>query len=210
MSGGVTRRDFVRGGSLYGAGLWLSLRLPRPATAAAAAASSAPVSFSAHEWETVEAITSRILPSDHQPGALEAGCVNFIDKALANEDAAARPLYTDGLQALDAVCTRRFAKPFVALEPAQRDGVLAALETGSATDWPLTELPSPLFFETLRLHTIVGFLADPEYGGNRDYAGWRVSGYPGPRHRLGGYLPEQLAGTAPIVPVWQREQRKAR
>ena len=150
MSGGVTRRDFVRGGSLYGAGLWLSLRLPRPATAAAAAASSAPVSFSAHEWETVEAITSRILPSDHQPGALEAGCVNFIDKALANEDAAARPLYTDGLQALDAVCTRRFVKPFVALEPAQRDGVLAALE--AAHGYLETE-PAMIFLQELHPHT---------------------------------------------------------
>jgi gluconate 2-dehydrogenase gamma chain len=207
MSGNVTRREFVRGGSLYGAELWLSLQLPRPRAAAAAAASTEPVSLTAHEWATVEAIASRILPTDHEPGALEAGCVNFIDKTLAHEDAAARPLYTAGLQALDAVCEAQFAKPFVALEPTQRDKVLTALESGKASDWPLASLPSPLFFETLRLHTIVGFLADPKYGGNRDHAGWRVSGYPGPRHQLGGYTPEQLAGSAPIVASWERKTR---
>jgi gluconate 2-dehydrogenase gamma chain len=85
--------------------------------------------------------------------------------------------------------------------------VLTALESGKASDWPLASLPSPLFFETLRLHTIVGFLADPKYGGNRDHAGWRVSGYPGPRHQLGGYTPEQLAGSAPIVASWERKTR---
>ena len=32
------------------------------------------------------------------------------------------------------------------------------------------------FFETLRQHTIMGFLIDPDYGGNRDGAGWKVIG----------------------------------
>src|SRR5260370_30917359 len=30
------------------------------------------------------------------------------------------------------------------------------------------------FFETLRQHTIAGFLIDPDYGGNHDGAGWKV------------------------------------
>ncbi len=32
------------------------------------------------------------------------------------------------------------------------------------------------FFETLRQHTIAGFLIDPDYGGNHDGAGWKVIG----------------------------------
>src|SRR5207248_2097344 len=32
------------------------------------------------------------------------------------------------------------------------------------------------FFETLRQHTIAGFLIDPEYGGNHDGVGWKVIG----------------------------------
>ena len=63
----------------------------------------------------------------------------------------------------------------------------------------------PLFFETVRAHTLIGFLADPSYGGNRGHAGWRVSGYPGPRHHQGGYTPQQMLGRAPIRPVWGDE-----
>ena len=40
------------------------------------------------------------------------------------------------------------------------------------------------FFEMVRAHTIMGFLAHPKYGGNRDYAGWRVTGYPDGGHHL--------------------------
>jgi hypothetical protein len=32
------------------------------------------------------------------------------------------------------------------------------------------------FFETLRQHTIAGFLIDPDYGGNHDGVGWKVIG----------------------------------
>jgi Gluconate 2-dehydrogenase subunit 3 len=50
--------------------------------------------------KTLEALTARIIPTDREPGAKEANCVNFIDKTLVHEDAAALPLYRGGL-ALD-------------------------------------------------------------------------------------------------------------
>jgi gluconate 2-dehydrogenase gamma chain len=37
------------------------------------------------------------------------------------------------------------------------------------------------FFAVVRQHTLEGMFADPMYGGNRDAAGWRLLGYPGPR-----------------------------
>jgi gluconate 2-dehydrogenase gamma chain len=151
------------------------------------------------EWKTLEAITGRILPRDHEPGAIEAGCVNFIDEALAHEDAAALPLYRFGLAAIDAAAGERFGAAFTALGPVQQDELLAALEAGSASGWPAGPVPSPVFFETVRLHTLLGFLADPRYGGNRGEVGWRVAGYPGPRHRHGGFSAEQLRGAAPVT-----------
>jgi len=33
------------------------------------------------------------------------------------------------------------------------------------------------FFELLRTHTVLGFLGDPSYGGNRGKAGWRQIGF---------------------------------
>jgi gluconate 2-dehydrogenase gamma chain len=31
-------------------------------------------------------------------------------------------------------------------------------------------------------NTVEGFLADPLYGGNRDFIGWKLVGFPGPRY----------------------------
>jgi gluconate 2-dehydrogenase gamma chain len=117
------------------------------------------------QWKTVEAVTGRIIPTDHEPGAIEANCVNFIDKALAHEDAKAKPIYERGLVGLDLVAKEKFAKPFVALAPEQQDDVLAALESGKAEGWPSGAVTAAEFFATIRVHTIVGFLADPKYGG---------------------------------------------
>jgi hypothetical protein len=63
--------------------------------------------------------------------------------------------------------------------------------------------------ETVRLHTIYGFLADPRYGGNRGFAGWKLMGYPGPRHGLGGYTPQQMLGEARIKTVWGEKLQRA-
>lgn len=201
----MNRRDFVRRTGLYGVGVLAGLHLPRPDAARAATESSAPAVLSAAEWKSLEALTARVIPTDHQPGAREAHCVNFIDKALANEDAAAVPLYKGGLAALDGVAIARSEKPFADLEAKQQDAILRDVDAGTAAEWTLEQLPSPLFFETARQHTIIAFLADPSYGGNRDYAGWKVSGYPGPRHRRGGFTPGQVEGTEPIVPIWDRK-----
>ena len=37
------------------------------------------------------------------------------------------------------------------------------------------------FFNMVRSHTISGTFSDPYYGGNRDFVGWDMLGYPGVR-----------------------------
>ena len=66
--------------------MWLLLSLPRPRALRAAQESTRRTVFDEVQWKTVEALTGRIIPTDHEPGAIEANCVNFIDKALAHED----------------------------------------------------------------------------------------------------------------------------
>ncbi|MCZ6783060.1 MAG: gluconate 2-dehydrogenase subunit 3 family protein [Proteobacteria bacterium] len=204
MSSTVSRREFLGRSAFYGGSLWLSLHMPRPDAARAAELSSEPVTFTPEDWKTVEAMTARIIPSDADPGAVEAGCVNFIDKALANEDAAVKPIYAAGLPALAALCAASGeGVPFAALAPEQQDATLAALQTGAVQGWPDGLAPA-VFFETVRVHTVIGFLADPKYGGNREYVGWKLLGYPGPRHERGGYTPAQMLG-APVDTVWGEE-----
>ncbi len=202
----LSRRQFVLQSAIYGSSLWALLNAPRPRALQAAQESTRREVFSEAEWKTVAAITGRIIPTDHEPGAIEANCVNFIDKALAHEDAALQPAYHAALGGVDAVSRRRFAKPFVELTVEQQDEVLAALDAGKADGWPKSAgFSAPKFFEAVRAHTIIGFLADPKYGGNRDYAGWKVIGYPGGGHHLGGYSPDQMMGKAKIKTVWGEE-----
>ncbi len=205
MSKEISRREFIAKTALYGGSAMVALHMPRPRALQAAQESSEPLVLSREQWRTVEAITGRIIPKDAEPGAIEAGCVNFIDKALAHEDSALRSQYELGLSAVDAVAKRRFKKRFVELEASQQDEILAALEDGKAEGWPDGDVRSQQFFETVRLHTIYGFLADPRYGGNRSYAGWKLMGYPGPRHHRGGYTPEQMLGKAKIETIWGEE-----
>jgi gluconate 2-dehydrogenase gamma chain len=200
-----SRREFFLQGTLYGTSLWLLLNAPHPRALQAAETSSRHEILDDAQWRTVEAITGRIIPTDEQPGAIEAQCVNFVDKALAHEDAKLKPVYEQGLAGVDAVAKKRFAKSFVALTAEQQDEVLAALEAGKPEGWPAGGVGAAEFFAVVRMHTIVGFVADPKYGGNRGFAGWKAIGYPGGGHHLGGYSPGQMIGQEKIRTAWGEE-----
>jgi gluconate 2-dehydrogenase gamma chain len=42
---------------------------------------------------------------------------------------------------------------------------------------PASAIEHAEFFETLRRHVVMGFLASPEWGGNRDKCGWKLIGF---------------------------------
>jgi len=200
----VSRREFLLRSAAYGSSLWVAMNVARPRALAAAQASSEPAVLTGEQWKTVEAITARIIPTDDTPGALEAACVNFIDKALANEDSELRPRYVEGIEALEACARARAQKRFAELPATEQDALLTALQDGAAAEWKAS-LTSAEFFDMVRIHTIIGFLADPKHGGNRDYAGWKAIGYPGPAHHRGGYTPAQMIGEQKATAVWEDE-----
>ena len=134
--------------------------------------------FNDEDAATVDALAERIMPgAPGKPGARQAGVLNYIDLALSGAYASEQEFYRHGLTALDAYCRKSHNAAFVRLPPAQQDEVIAALESGKATEftWPSARE----FFETLRTHTMEGMFADPVYGGNRDFAGWTLVGFPG-------------------------------
>jgi gluconate 2-dehydrogenase gamma chain len=127
---------------------------------------------------TIAAMAERIMPgAPGKPGAKDAGVLNYIDLALSGAYSDQQEFYRHGLTQLDAYCNATYKKSFVDLAAAQQDEVIGALETGKATgfDWPHAQA----FFNTLRTHTMEGMFADPVYGGNKDFAGWRLVGFPG-------------------------------
>jgi gluconate 2-dehydrogenase gamma chain len=134
--------------------------------------------FNVSDMQTVAAIAERIMPgAAGKPGAHDAGVVNYIDLALAGAYSDQQEFYRHGLTQLHAYCDVTYHKPFVQLSSAQQDEVLTVLDSGKATgfDWPSAQS----FFSTLRKHTMEGMFADPVYGGNKDFAGWRLVGFPG-------------------------------
>ena len=40
--------------------------------------------FTARQRATIEAATARIIPTDHDPGALEAGVIEYIERLLGS------------------------------------------------------------------------------------------------------------------------------
>jgi gluconate 2-dehydrogenase gamma chain len=148
----------------------LPLALPVRARAQAAVAESF-ISFTPAEAQTVKAIVARIIPSDENgPGALEARADRFIDRALAGALKASRPAYATGVAAVNAAARDSKGKDFSQLSAADQDAVLT-----------LVQQTSGQFFNLIRAHTIQGTFSDPFYGGNANFIGWDLIGYPGAR-----------------------------
>lgn len=165
--------------------------------------------FTASEMRFVRAAVSRLIPADELgPGALEADVAEFIDSQLAGGFGRASSWYTHGpwqlgteqqgyqlslnpaelyrtaIPPIDTYCRKQYGAAFADLPPAKQDDVLHALEKGSVS---IPGIPDDTFFHTLLQNTQEGFFADPIYGGNRDFIGWKLIGFPGPRYN---YLDE--------------------
>ena len=134
--------------------------------------------FNHADAATIAAFTERLMPSaPDKPGARNADVLNYIDLALAGAYAELQDFYRRGLAQLEAYCRGTYREPFVRLNPEQQDEVITSLENGKATGF--TYPTAREFFGTLRTHTMEGMFADPLYGGNKDFAGWRLVGFPG-------------------------------
>jgi gluconate 2-dehydrogenase gamma chain len=161
--------------------------------------------FSDSEAAFVAAAVDRLIPNDELgPGALEAGCVLFIDRQLAGAYGRAESWYMQGpwpdgdeqqgaqsrmspaetyrisIAAIDEDCRIRFnGKRFGDLIASEQDQVLLGLEKGEPLLPGINVKP---FFAMLLQNTMEGFFADPLYGGNRDMIGWTLIGFPGARY----------------------------
>jgi gluconate 2-dehydrogenase gamma chain len=134
--------------------------------------------FNDEDAATVAAFTERLMPgAPGLPGARDANVLNYIDLALSGAYADQQDFYRRGLAQLEVFCQQAHQASFTRLDAARQDAVIAALEEGKAAGftWPTAQA----FFNTLRTHTMEGMFADPVYGGNKDFAGWRLVGFPG-------------------------------
>jgi len=154
-------------------------RLAPPGQTAAVQDSGAFETLTPVEGEVLEALTSRLIPSDETgPGAAEARAARYIDRALGGALAGSREVYRSGLAAVDRYARDRRGAPFAQLAEADQDAVIGDLERDVATGFTPS---SAAFFGLVLSHTIQGTFCDPYYGGNAAFVGWDLINYPGVR-----------------------------
>ena len=187
---GVSRRELFR---TAGAGAAAAVTGPpllpdaaaqtAPRACAAAPQIEALETLSAAEADILEAICARLIPSDENgPGAAEARAAHYIDRALTGPLRASRDAYAAGLAAIDVYAQANKGAPFIKLAATDQDAVLADMESNVATGF----MPNAAtFFNLVRVHTIQGTFCDPYYGGNANFVGWDMIGYPGLRLSVG-------------------------
>ena len=189
MQDALSRRQFLFSSVGVASATWVATHWPDALAAVDyarhAAGFAAPPKFeffTAEQAAEIDAITARLIPTDRAPGAREAGVVYFIDRALKTFASDDQKIYLEGLPKLQARVRELFpgVDNFSAATPEQQDQVLTSLDEHLASfQAPFRPRPGGgNFFETVRQHTLAGFLIDPDSdrGGNRDGVGWQVIG----------------------------------
>lgn len=155
----VSRRELIQSAAFVPlAGLTLSAQQSAPQGALTPA-----------QMKTLVAFIDRLIPSDELgPGAVESGAQIYIDRVLAGPNANEKASFIQGLEALDAYAKRVHGAALTELSIEKRDQVL-------------NEMVDSPFFSRARRLTLEGMFSDPYYGGNKNFAGWDLIRYPGPR-----------------------------
>jgi len=176
--GPISRREMLK---RLGTAIGVATVLPLPAATRAraqAAIAETFISFTPAEAETLRAIVARLIPADENgPGALEARADRYIDRALSGALKSSRAAYTTGLASVNAQAQSLKNAAFSRLSPADQDAVLTNIQQNAAA-----------FFNLVRNHTIQGTFSDPFYGGNANFIGWDLIGYPGARTTVAANL----------------------
>lgn len=151
MSLNSTRRDWICGS--VGSAVFAAIAAAHE-HARAAVKRETPLAFeffTAPQAADIAAMAAQILPSEDGPGATEAGVIYFIDRALTTFDADKQDIYRKGLAEIQGMAARSRAEQLQ---------MMHSIENSE-------------FFEVVRTHTVLGFLGNPAYGGNRGQVGWK-------------------------------------
>ena len=162
--------------------------------AALTATAQTVATLSPAEMKTLEAFIDRLIPTDELgPGAVEAGAHVYIDRVLAGANANEKTQFLEGLEAVNAYAQRTHGAALAELPADKRDLVLKAIDENTAQGLP----QGRQFFNRARRLTLEGMFGDPYYGGNKNFIGWDLIRYPGPRTAVGADLQRMDKAPAP-------------
>lgn len=125
----------------------------------------------------MEAWIDVLIPGDQDPGARQAGVLNYIDLQLTRRFKKLQPAYRSAIAGVEKMARTAGAPQFAALPFDARTSLVAALEEGKA-DTTLFADGGKAAFNMVLDHAMQGFYGNPRHGGNKDYASWRMIGVP--------------------------------
>jgi gluconate 2-dehydrogenase gamma chain len=172
----MTRRNFIEHvGFMSGTALLYAACKPsepkKSETTVPVAAESKHRAFSSEEYDTMAAVVERICPRDEEPGAIDLGVPEYIDRALVSPTLShVRDEFARGVGVLMRRSQERHQKPFTAIAPEQQDALLTALKDSPGQ-------AEQHFWTLLIALTMEGLFSDPIHGGNRGGRGWELIGF---------------------------------
>ncbi len=176
-----SRRRFLQDTAFGALAVWITDRALGPV--AAAPAQEGFTFFTLSQAKTIEAMCERMWPAtSDDPGAIDEGVVQFIDRALSGFDRALKDTYRRGIESVNAYAREKYHDVFAYLSEDRQDAILTALEADASETRSFFLAPTAAeLFDLVLTATRQGLFSDPIHGGNRDFVGWKSIGYPGPR-----------------------------
>jgi hypothetical protein len=147
--------------------------------------------FKQHQYAQVATLAALIIPTDDEPGATEAGVVDYIDQLAAGSEEKQR-LYTNGLEWLDDYCREQYGQDFLDIGLIEQMEILSLAYDGRrATSFiqrvgrKLVDIWDGLtgtrinrtFFREIHKDVLEGFYSNP--------ISWQQVGYFGPPNPVG-------------------------
>jgi gluconate 2-dehydrogenase gamma chain len=180
--------------------------------------------FEPSEYAFVTAAVARLIPADAEgPGAAEAEAQRYIDRKLAGPGGGASGWYMDGpfkpgkptqgwqlsltparlyrttIVQLQAAARKAYGAPFEQMPAERQDAFLKSMQQEQLDTG---DVHASLFFGVLLNDTVEGLMADPLYGGNKDFIGWKMIGHPGVRYDWRPWLQHDGPVDLPIVGMY--------
>jgi gluconate 2-dehydrogenase gamma chain len=154
--------------------------------------------FDEHQYALVAILAAIIIPSDDDPGATEAGVVDYIDRSVADSEKRQR-MYTKGLKWIDDLSQEEYGTDFLTLDIEEQINLLRRIDESATmrqrpasgfmerVDRKIDKIwddqfgigKNSVFFRTIHRDVIFGFYSSP--------ISWQPIGYFGPPQPV-GYL----------------------
>ena len=130
--------------------------------------------LSEDEASCLIALCEQIIPADEDPGATDAGVINFIDKQIALRFPEEKDFIKKGVDALQASCQALYKKKYEELDFDTQTTIATKMDRNELPEEFWSEIRQNAFFSKIVQRTMQGFYGMPRHGGNKDYVSYRM------------------------------------